>query len=85
MKKFVKKVKDTYSLKKYNTLEFGKYKSSTCEEVAYKDPDYLDWLSKEPTVQFDNDLMILVEECLSWKNNWDFEEYEKEMFYNDIK
>ncbi len=64
---------------KYSMLHFGKYKGRTCEGVAYKDPDYMDWLSKEPTVQFDNDLMVLVEECLSWKNNWDSEEYEKEM------
>lgn len=84
MSKFKKVVgknvfKSDTPLNRYKMLHFGKHKGCTCEEVAYKDPDYMDWLSKEPTVTFDNDLMILVEECLSWKNNWDFEEYEKEM------
>lgn len=71
-------------LTRYSVLHFGKYTGGTCEEVAYKDPDYMDWLSKESTVNFDNDLMILVEECLSWRNNWDFEDYEKEMFYENV-
>ena len=84
MAKFKKTANKVTKLNKYSMLHVGKYRGNTCEEVCYKDPDYMDWLSKESTVTFDSDLMILLEECLSWKNNWDFEEYEKEMFYHDI-
>lgn len=84
MAKFKKTANKKATLTKYSMLHFGRYKGITCEEVCYEDPDYMIWLSREPSTQFDNDLMILVEECLSWKNNWDFEEYEKEMFYADV-
>lgn len=84
MAKFKKSFLKSNKLNKYSMLHFGRYQGNTCEEVCYKDPDYMLWLSKEPNNEFDNNLMILVEECLSWKNNWDFEEYEKEMFYETI-
>lgn len=50
------------ALKLTDTMPFGKHKGEQLEDLLYDDPDYLAWLYDNDVVEFDETLLMMMQD-----------------------